>query len=126
MMSQNAITNSLKSQRILFHETLTRNFGDLANIYYEPPANIQMKYPAIIYRLENYTSEKADNIKYLKHRSYTLILITCNPDDDLVDLIYDMATNEDQDSGLLSLTYIRLNRHYVTENLHHYVFEIHF
>ena len=36
------------------------------NVYYQPPANLKMQYPAIRYKKQKIISKKADNKKYLK------------------------------------------------------------
>lgn len=83
------------------------------NVYYQPPSNIRMVYPAIIYELAKIKSLDADNLKYHNKKCYTVTLIHKNPDNDVFDKI-------------LNLEYCRFNRHYETENLHHYVFEIYY
>ena len=35
------------------------------NVYYQPPANLRMKYPCICYKLEKICSPKADDRVYL-------------------------------------------------------------
>lgn len=77
------------------------------NVYYNPPANIQMKYDAIRYSLSTINVDHANNNKYKKMKCYDLIVISIDPDPEVVDKI-------------LELPYSSLGRPYKADNLHHY------
>lgn len=77
------------------------------NVYYNPPANIQMKYDAIRYSLSNIQSDYANNNKYTKMKCYDLIVISKKPDPEVVDKILEMP-------------YSSLGRPYTADNLNHY------
>ncbi len=77
------------------------------NVYYNPPANTQMKYDAIRYSLSDIDIAYADNNKYKKMKCYDLIVISKRPDPEVVDRI-------------LELPYSSLGRPYTADNLHHY------
>lgn len=77
------------------------------NVYYNPPANIQMKYDAIRYSLSNIQSDYANNNKYTKMKCYDLIVISRKPDPEVVNKILD-------------LPYSSLGRPYTADNLNHY------
>lgn len=77
------------------------------NVYYNPPANLQMKYDAIRYSLSGIQSEHANNNKYTKMKCYDLIVISRKPDPEVVDMI-------------LELPYSSLGRPYTADNLNHY------
>lgn len=81
------------------------------NVYYQPPASVQMKYPAIVYRRKDVTTRFAGNVAYMKSPSYEVVLIDKNPDSEFVDKI-------------LQLPYCRYDRHYTSDNLNHDVFTI--
>lgn len=55
------------------------------NVYFQPPASVKIKYPAIVYSLNDIRTNSADNSIYKKNRQYTCILIDSNPDSPLVD-----------------------------------------
>lgn len=80
-------------------------------IYFQPPANIRMSYPAIRYNLSDIQNLPADNIKYKTMKRYTIISVTTDPDDDIIDKIN-------------ALPYCTYDRHYVQDNLYHDVFSI--
>lgn len=83
------------------------------NVYFQPPASIQMKYDAIVYELDDIDVRHADNLSYLTNRRYRVTLITRNPDTSLSDQI-----------AQLPLT--RFNRFYTADNLNHYVYIIYY
>lgn len=83
------------------------------NVYFQPPASVKMKYPAIRYRLNDIEKTHADNGAYRSLKSYELILIDPNPDSEYVDKIS-------------RLRYCRFDRHYQSDNLNHYVFTLYY
>lgn len=83
------------------------------NVYFQPPASIQMKYPAIRYSLQNIDNRYADNLTYKQAKAYELILIDPDPDSEYVDKIS-------------QLPYCRFDRFYPADNLNHYAFTIYY
>ena len=83
------------------------------NVYFQPPASVQMKYPAIRYSLQDIENRHADNLAYKQSKAYQLILIDSDPDSEYVDAI-------------LQLPYCRFDRSYPADNLNHYVFTIYY
>lgn len=84
------------------------------NVYFQPPENLKIKYPAIIYSLNNINLRFADNMPYMKGKNYTIILIHNDPDNEVID------------NMLAAFSYISFERNYISENLYHYVFELYF
>ena len=84
------------------------------NVYYQPPSSVQMKYDCIVYDLSNIDALHADDIKYQTFKSYLVTYISRQPADDKVDEI------------LRSFRYVRFDRHYTADNLHHYSFVLYF
>lgn len=91
-----------------FHNRLER-LGCRA--YFQPPSNVSMGYPCIVYELDRIVKKRADNGVYLKTRRYQVKLITKNPDDPTVD-------------ALASMVYSEFERHYTIDTLNHFVFSI--
>lgn len=81
------------------------------NVYYQPPASVKMKYPAIVYRRKDIDTRFANNVVYMQSSSYEVVLIDKNPDSEFVDKI-------------LRLPYCSYDRHYTSDNLNHDVFTI--
>ena len=57
------------------------------NVYYQPPSNIALTYPCIVYRNNGESGLYANNITYLKQPIYVLTVIDRNPDGILPDTI---------------------------------------
>ena len=55
------------------------------NVYFQPPSNVQMKYPAIRYQLDSIELQRADNLNYSKFRSYAITHIYKSLSNELTD-----------------------------------------
>lgn len=64
-----------------------RDILGLDNVYFQPPANISLQYPCIIYERARMDMKYADNSTYAHTRRYKVTVIDRNPDSDLVDKI---------------------------------------
>lgn len=98
------------ASRLDLHEKLCAILGT-RNAYFQPPASVQMKYPAIVYRRKDIYTRFANNAVYMQSSSYEVVLIDKNPDSEFVDKI-------------LRLPYCSYDRHYTADNLNHDVFTI--
>lgn len=76
-------------------------------VYYNPPTNIRMNYPAIRYNLSSISSQYANDRKYSNKKRYDLVVICEESDPEVVD-------------ALLELEYCSFNTHYKSDNLNHY------
>ena len=108
----------MPNRRLLLHEILCDILscpiqGNECRCYFQPPETLKMKYPAIVYSLNDVENFYADDGVYLSKRVYSLTLIEKNPDSEYI-------------SKLLSLPTCNYDRHYVSDNLNHDVFEIYF
>ena len=83
------------------------------NVYYQPPASLKMKYPAIRYDKSNISSRYANNAKYFNFTQYELIVIDNHPDNEVINKI-------------LELPLTSYERHYTADNLHHDVITIYY
>ena len=83
------------------------------NVYFQPPSNVRMKYPAIVYTRTGIEPIRADNGAYQMTPSYEVIVIDANPDSDIV---YKIA----------KLPKCRHMRHYEQDNLNHDAFRIYY
>ena len=82
--------------------------------YYAKDSNLEMKYPAIRYDYSGDVDQYADNMKYLGFRKYSLIFITQDVDDPLLEKIR-------------ALEYCEPNRSpYMKDGLCHYPFTLYF
>ena len=95
-------------------EILQEIMGVNNKVYYQPPENLQIKYPCIVFDLSNALSDYADNFPYMKTKRYTVTLITRTADnDEFVD-------------KLLDLPMCTFDRRFINDNLVHDVFNIYF
>lgn len=94
-------------------QTLLENILGSRNVYYQPPASISMKYPAIVYSRYDVENFHADNVVYSQKTAYSVTVIDKNPDSEYVKKI-----------SMLPLC--SFDRHYVADNLNHDVFTLYF
>lgn len=83
------------------------------NVYYQPPASVKLKYPAIVYSRNDINNTFADNEVYKQEHEYSITVIDSNPDSIHVKDISKMPR-------------IKFNRHYVADNLNHDVFNLYY
>lgn len=86
---------------------------DKEEVYFQPPASVQMSYPAIVYRLENINSNFANDKLYLGHKAYSVTVIDKNPDSDIPDKI-------------LNLPLCSFSRFFISDHLNHWNFVLYF
>lgn len=70
-------------------EILMGNDIDISegHIYFLPPPNVQLKFPALVYERSSRTVQRADNIAYIGYDEYDLTWISEDPDDRTADEI---------------------------------------
>ena len=81
------------------------------HVYYQPPENLKMEYPAIRYSKSATKNIYASNIKYISRDIYDLVVIDKKPDNPVI-------------KKLLELPYSELDRHYVADGLNHDIIRI--
>lgn len=81
------------------------------NVYYQPPESVKMKYPAIVYSLEDIENSFANDGVYFFWKKYSVIVVDKDPDSQIVTKVALLPT-------------CRFIRHYKHENLNHYAFEL--
>lgn len=83
------------------------------NVYFQPPANIRMQYPCIVYERDYASTSFAGNNPYRRTKRYQVTVIDRDPDSVIPDEIGELP--------LSSFT-----RHFTEDNLHHDVFNLYF
>lgn len=53
------------------------------NVYFQPPPNVDMEYPAIVYNRDHIDIRHADNSPYKHKRRYQVTVIDRDPDSDI-------------------------------------------
>ena len=84
-----------------------------ANVYFQPPTNIQLKYPCIVYKRDFAETKFADDKPYNHTKRYMIMIIDQDPDSDIPDKVASMP---------MSL----FNRFYTADNLNHDVYSVFF
>lgn len=83
------------------------------NVYFQPPANFNMEYPAIVYKWGYSASEFADNLPYSVTRRYQVTHIDRNPDSLIPDRIARIPT-------------AIFDRSFAVDGLNHVIFNLYF
>lgn len=90
---------------------LLETFAD--NVYFQPPTNLSMKYPAIIYNRRDVEKDRADNKTYRLKTSYNVTVIDRNPDSCIA-------------QHLLELDYCEFDRQFTLDGLNHITLTIYY
>jgi hypothetical protein len=85
----------------------------VAKVYFQPPASIQLTYPAIVYQRDFVDTEFADNTPYAIRKRYQLTIIDQNPDSAIPDHI-------------AQLPMCSFDRKYASGQLNHDVYRLYF
>ena len=83
------------------------------HVYFQPPPNINLEYPCIVYSRDGSNSQFASDRPYFHTKRYMVTVIDRNPDSDLPDKVEE-------------LPFCNFDRFYATENLNHHVFNLFF
>lgn len=83
------------------------------HVYYQPPENVTMTYPCIVYHKDGIVPDWADNYGYKLDNRYAVTVIDRDPDSEIPD-------------RLAVLPYCLHERFFVADNLNHHVFRLFF
>ena len=101
----------MTGQRTNLHQILL-NLGT-SNVYFQAPENIKMKYPCILYQLDDFWTVFANDELYASKKRYSVTVITQDPDSPLPGRVH-------------RLPYCRFSRHFRADNLNHYVYNLYY
>lgn len=87
--------------------------GICNRVHFQPPSNVRLQYPCIIYKLTDIDSRYADDNPYNLERGYQVTYIDTNPDS-IVPL------------KLASIQKSRFSNFFISDNLNHWVFTIYY
>lgn len=79
----------------------------LPKVYFQPPTNLQMSYPCIVYGKSGKSNIFSNNKKYHRTQTYQITVIDVDPDSTIADNIEE------------HFQYCSINQQYVVDNLHH-------
>lgn len=83
------------------------------NVYFQPPTNIKLEYPCIVYKRDFANTKFADNVPYAHKKRYMVTVIDANPDSVIPEKV-----------ALLPMSVF--NRFYTNDNLNHDVYSVYF
>lgn len=99
-------------RRVDLHNLICETIGS-RNAYYQPPATVKLKYPCVVYRLDDMPIIHADNKPYHWDHAYLLTVIDRDPESEIREKIAALPT-------------CRFQRFFVSDNLNHYVFRVYY
>lgn len=83
----------------------------IRNVYFQPSESVQIKYPCLIYHLDDIAAEPADDMGYKLNTAYQLVYVTKSPTEQMV-------------HKLAMLPKCTFERFYTADELNHYVYRI--
>lgn len=101
------------ASRLILHEEFCEILGS-RNVYFNPPASVEMNYDAIRYNLSGKDLKRANDRIYLSKNCYDGVFITKNPDSIIPDVILDHFEMSS------------FGQPYTADNLYHYPFTIYY
>jgi|SRR5436190_24403549 len=96
--------------RLTLHQLL-ETFTE--NVYFQPPTNVQLKYPCIIYKRDFADTKFADDKVYNHTLRYMVIVIDPDPDSEIP-------------GKVASMPMTLFNRFYTADSLNHDVYSVYF
>lgn len=102
-------------RRLLLQSLLESLIGEqyANNVYFQPPANVQMQYPCIVYHRDGADTRFADDTPYTHTKRYQVTVIDRNPDSEIPDKV-------------ATLPMCTRNRFFTANTLNHDVFDLYF
>jgi hypothetical protein len=82
-------------------------------VYFQPPENVKLEYPCIIYARDYADTKFADNNPYSHIKRYMVTVIDRDPDSDLPDKVAELPSSI-------------FNRFYTADGLNHDVYQVFF
>lgn len=78
-------------------------------VYFQPPENLKLEYPVVVFHLTKIKVDHADDAPYKGAREYVVTLITKDPEPDALEEI-------------LKIPYTSLDSTYQSDGMNHFVF----
>ena len=97
-------------RRLELHQILE---SFVENVYFQPPTNVRLLYPCIIYKRDFADTKFADDKPYSFVQRYSIMIIDPNPDSDIPEKVAAMP---------MSL----FNRFYTADNLNHDIYNVYY
>ncbi len=82
------------------------------NVYFQPPSDITMKYPCIVYNMTNRMRLYGSDVIHYSKQEYRIMVIDRNPDSDIANQVEE------------KLQYCGIDQYYTVDNLNHTVLSL--
>lgn len=99
------------SDRLKLHDELLK-FSD--NVYFQPPSNIKLTYPCIIYSKTPSIKEYGNDRCYIKTQGYQITVVDPDPDSFIADDLEDHFLN------------CAIAQYFVNDNLNHVILNLYY
>lgn len=103
----------VSDERAELNDKLIEILGS-GHVYFEPPESVKLVYPCIVYERSAGDTDFANNMPYRFQVRYSVTIISRDADEAV---LHKLA---------MSLPYITYDRHFVTDGLHHDVFDLYY
>lgn len=97
----------MRTYRDLLH--LLQKAVNHNRVYFQPPENLKIGYPAVVFHLSKVKLDHADDVPYKGAREYSVTLISKEPEPEVLDEI-------------LKIPYTTLDTTYISDGMNHFVF----
>ena len=97
-------------QRLTLHQILETI---APKVYFQPPTNVRLEYPCIVYHRDFADTKFADDEPYNHTKRYMIIVIDRDPDSEIPDKV-------------AALPMSLFNRFYIADDLNHDVYNVYF
>lgn len=102
----------MAGSRLDLHNVLENILGS-NKVYFQPPSNVSLVYPCIIYKRDDQDIFYSNNSLHFIKKKYLVTVIDPDPDSEIPDRI-------------MQLKYSSFNKHYAADGLNHDVYELFF
>lgn len=99
----------MRTHRDLLH--VLRQAVQHDRVYFQPPENLKIGYPAVVFHLSKIEIDRASDVPYKGAKEYSVTLITKDPEPDVIDEI-------------LKIPYSSLDTTYISDGMNHFVFTV--
>ena len=77
-------------KRLALHQEFVNILSNASNVYFMPPQEMHLSYPAIVYYVGGGSDSYADNVRFLPRTTFDVTLIEYDPMSAKVDAIRDL------------------------------------
>lgn len=106
--------SNAEARRLILHNKILDFTGHPA--YFQPPTSptVKLQYPCTVYQLSDIYANSADDMNYKAVRRYQVTYITKSPADPLIDKF------------ITEFSQISFSRHFTSDGLNHYIYDLYF